>query len=254
MPSAADLVRTFVIDFDGTVCPTDVSEGLLQEFGDPTWAAIDEEFQRGEIGSRECLIRQGALLPTGRRSDLLRHATAAYPLQPSFAPFVRWAGRRGIEVVVASDGFGFYIPTMLEAAGVTGVRVVANRSDLDPPRPAFSFPNAHPSCVTCGVCKMLVVEQARTRGPVAFVGEGHTDRYGALYADVVFAKDALVELCRADRIPALRWQTFDDVRAALEGRDDLPGPVSPPTCPGWFVPSAGQSRSAAARVLPSQLS
>ena len=68
---------------------------------------------------------------------------------------------------------------------------------------------------------------------VAFVGEGQSDRYGALYADVVFAKDALVPICEADGVPYRPWRTFDEVRVDLEELTELPGPVAPARCPGW---------------------
>ncbi|MGH2671785.1 MAG: hypothetical protein ACRDHC_02295, partial [Actinomycetota bacterium] len=68
---------------------------------------------------------------------------------------------------------------------------------------------------------------------VAFVGEGPSDRYGALYADVVFAKDALVEIARADGVSFLPWGSFDDVRAQLEGLQAVPGSVGGERCPGW---------------------
>jgi 2-hydroxy-3-keto-5-methylthiopentenyl-1-phosphate phosphatase len=239
MPSAADLVRTVVIDFDGTICPADVSEALLEAFSGPGWREIDDAFVRGDFGSRECLLRQGALLPAGRRSEMVAHAIEHCPLDPTFGPFVDWAHARGIRVVVASDGFGFYIDPMLEAAGTRGVEVRGNRSMIDRPPPAFSFPHAHPECRTCGTCKLLVVQEARRSGPVAFVGEGHTDRYGALYADVTFAKDALVGICLADEVPFVPWDSFDDVRSELEQRDALPGPVGPARCPGWPRPDSG---------------
>jgi len=72
-----------------------------------------------------------------------------------------------------------------------------------------------------------------TYGPVAFVGDGQTDRYGALYSDVVFAKGELVGYARADGVPFLPWDDFDDVRAALDLLARLPGPASPSRCPGW---------------------
>lgn len=78
---------------------------------------------------------------------------------------------------------------------------------------------------------MLAVQRAP--GPVAFVGEGHSDRFGALYADIVFAKDALVGLCRDDGVPFLPYVDFDDVRRVLDASDELPGPVAPLRCPGW---------------------
>jgi 2-hydroxy-3-keto-5-methylthiopentenyl-1-phosphate phosphatase len=95
-------------------------------------------------------------------------------------------------------------------------------------------PNGHPVCDWCGTCKMLAVQRAA--GPVAFVGEGHSDRYGALYADIVFAKDALVAICRDDGVPFLPYVDFDDVRRALDMVTDLPGAVDPARCPGWHTP------------------
>jgi 2-hydroxy-3-keto-5-methylthiopentenyl-1-phosphate phosphatase len=81
---------------------------------------------------------------------------------------------------------------------------------------------------------MLAAQRARERyGTVAFVGEGQSDRYGALYSDVVFAKDALVAICERDGVPFVLWRTFDDVREALESMRELPGPVGPERCPGW---------------------
>ena len=63
----------------------------------------------------------------------------------------------------------------------------------------------------------------------------HSDRYGALYADIVFAKDALVAICRDDGVRFVPYENFDDVRAALEVVETLPGPVAPERCPGWHT-------------------
>ena len=61
-------------------------------------------------------------------------------------------------------------------------------------------------------------------GPVVFIGEGGTDCYGALYADVVFAKDALPGYCGCAMRACDLAEHFDDVRAKLEGLETLPGP------------------------------
>jgi 2-hydroxy-3-keto-5-methylthiopentenyl-1-phosphate phosphatase len=90
----------------------------------------------------------------------------------------------------------------------------------------------------CGTCKKRAVEQAReTHGPVAFVGDGVSDRFGARYADLTFAKHGLAEHCRAESIPFLPYEDFDDIREALDGLDALPGPVGGEPCPGWRVPT-----------------
>jgi 2-hydroxy-3-keto-5-methylthiopentenyl-1-phosphate phosphatase len=81
---------------------------------------------------------------------------------------------------------------------------------------------------------MLAAQRLRERhGPVAFVGEGQSDRYGALYSDVVFAKDALVAICEQDGVPYRAWDTFDDVRVALDEAKTLPGAIGAERCPGW---------------------
>jgi 2-hydroxy-3-keto-5-methylthiopentenyl-1-phosphate phosphatase len=81
---------------------------------------------------------------------------------------------------------------------------------------------------------MLAAQRLRERhGPVAFVGDGQSDRYGALYSDVVFAKDGLLAICELDGVPFRRWGTFDDVRQALEDAEAVPGPVGGERCLGW---------------------
>lgn len=142
----------------------------------------------------------------------------------------------GITVAVATDGLGFYVEPMLRAAGVDGVAVHGNRMSIGPGGVVVSFPESHPVCTTCGACKMTIVQRYRAgQGPVAFVGEGHTDRYGALYADLVFAKKNLPEICRADGVPFLEWSTFDDVRDGVSSPAARARWTPPEVCPGWNV-------------------
>ncbi|HEX6844286.1 MAG TPA: HAD-IB family phosphatase [Actinomycetota bacterium] len=222
-------VRSLVVDFDGTACLHDVAEHLLVAFGDPHWPEYDDAVDRGEIGLREALEAQASLLGADR-DELLRYAIDHCPIDPTFAPFVAWARSGGVPVTLVSDGFGFYIAPLLAAAGIHDVPVRTNTWDEG----RLVFTNGHGECVGCGTCKMRAVLE--TAGPVAFVGEGQSDRWGAHYADVVFAKDALPAYCEADGVPYVGWTDFDDVRRWLETHDELPGPVAPVRCPGWTPP------------------
>src|SRR5207247_6285772 len=49
-------VRSIVIDFDGTICPADVSDHILLEFVGPIAREPDPEYERGDIASRETLV------------------------------------------------------------------------------------------------------------------------------------------------------------------------------------------------------
>ena len=217
-----------LIDFDGTACLHDVAEHLMDRFGDPSWREWDDRWLRGEIDTRGAIRAQVA--PFAARADeLIAYAVDHCPLDPTFAPFVAWCRSNGLATTIVSDGLGLYIEPILATAGITGIQIVTNDWDGG----TMAFPNGHPECIWCGTCKMLAVQRAN--GPVAFIGEGHSDRYGALYADLVFAKDVLVDLCRDDGVPFLPYEDFDDVRDALTNSDSVPGPVAPDLCPGWHT-------------------
>jgi 2-hydroxy-3-keto-5-methylthiopentenyl-1-phosphate phosphatase len=228
-------VGAVLVDFDGTACLHDVAEHLLIEFGEPTWPQYDAAVDRDEIGLREAIRAQDALLDADR-DTLLGFALQHCPMDPTFAPFCAWLGGLDIPVTIVSDGFGFYIRPILEASGLGHVEVITNEQGWgNDGRPTtIRFVNGHPECVGCGTCKMHAVVSARdAHEAVAFIGEGQTDRYGALYADLVFAKDALPAYCRADGVPYVDWHNFDDVRQTLETMTEVSGAVAPDRCPGW---------------------
>lgn len=229
-------VRSVLIDFDGTITVHDVTERLLMQFGDPSWPSYDDAVDRGQIGLREALAAQNAMLDAGR-DTLMAHALEAAEIDPTFEPFVRWLEANDVPAVVVSDGFAFYIRPILAAAGLGHLEVVTNEQRWRDGRPdGLAFVSGHPVCVGCGTCKMQAVQRFQERGPVAFIGEGQTDRYAALYADVTFAKLGLVDHCVADGVPFVAWDDFDDVRRTLVTIDTLPGPVAPAQCPGWKLP------------------
>ena len=221
-------VRSVLVDFDGTACLHDVAEHLMERFGEPDWREWDERWIRGEVDTRAAI--RGQVAPfVALHDELIAYAVSHCPLDPTFPAFVEWCRADDMRVAIVSDGLGLYIEPILAANGITDVAIVTN----DWAGGTMAFPNGHPECDWCGTCKMLAVQRAP--GPVAFVGEGHSDRYGALYADVVFAKDELVQLCRDDGIAFLPYADFDDVRRQLEATS-LPGAVAPAVCPGWHVP------------------
>jgi 2-hydroxy-3-keto-5-methylthiopentenyl-1-phosphate phosphatase len=226
-------VKALLVDFDGTACLQDVSELLLDAFGEPGWERFDDAVDTGELGLREAAEHQVAML-RGSLEEMLVFALERAELAPTFEPFVEWAEERDLPLVLASDGFAFYIRPILERAGLGRLEVVTNELAEAVGRWTLVHPNGHPECLGCGTCKMLAAQGLRHRqGPIAFVGEGQSDRYGALYSDIVFAKDALVEICEQDGVPYRPWDTFDDVRDALETIETLPGPVGGERCPGW---------------------
>jgi 2-hydroxy-3-keto-5-methylthiopentenyl-1-phosphate phosphatase len=207
-----DLSRTSVfLDFDGTVSTRDVGIHLLERAGTDGWWALHEEYERGEIGSRECMYDQWALVE-GDESTL-RAIASEVPLDPGFGPLTEDLRARGAEITVVSDGFGFYVE---EACAPLGLEVLTNAIDFSTRELQFPHEDRCCPCSTCGVCKQAPIKDAKYRGQTTvLIGDGASDRKAALLADVVFAKDSLAEWCTAFGVVMLPFTTLDDVRTAL---------------------------------------
>ena len=224
-----DLSRTSVfLDFDGTISTRDVGIHLLERTGADGWWELHEEYERGEIGSRECIYDQWALVEGDEAA--LRAFAAEVPLDAGLRAARRDLRGRGAEVTVVSDGFGFYVE---EACATLGVEVLTNAVDFATRELRFPHEDRCCPCSSCGVCKQAPIKDAKYRGQTTvLVGDGASDRKAALLADIVFAKDSLAEWCATFGVPAWPFATLDDVRQALVAHLDQTG-VSKPGM-RWF--------------------
>lgn len=221
-----------LVDYDGTVAQTDVSDALMAEFVTDEWEARAAEYDAGLAGSRRLMAWEVGLITTPPAE--LRALAAAQPHDAGFALLVHRARDAGIPVEVVSDGFGFFIPAALEALGIGDVPVVSADTTFPPgEHPRIAFPNGHPRCFVCGTCKRARVQAHQAAGrAVVFVGDGESDRYAAGYADIVFAKHALVRLCVENGWPFRRWTEFTEIDSWLSGviaawRSDPESPLVP---------------------------
>lgn len=237
----------FLVDYDGTIARTDVSDSLMAEFVTGEWEAHVADYDAGLVGSRRLMAWEVGLITADPAA--LRALAAAQPHDETFRPFAEGARAAGIPVEVVSDGFGFFIEPALRALGVEGVPVVTAETTFGPEGPRISFPNGDGDCFVCGTCKRnrVLAHQAAGRR-VVFIGDGESDRYAAGYADVVFAKHSLLRFCLERGWPFQRWTEFSEVRAWLDGElvafaadpSSLPGPRRRPLFCGAEVWGPGR--------------
>jgi 2-hydroxy-3-keto-5-methylthiopentenyl-1-phosphate phosphatase len=236
-----------LVDYDGTVALTDVSDAVLAPYVTPRWRALAAEHAAGRLGTRRLMTYEISLL-TADPARLSARA-AAQPHDPAFRPFVEHARELEVPIEVVSDGYGWFIEAALRALGVGDLPVTTAVTTFGASGPRIEFPNGNDACFVCGTCKRnrVLAHQAAGRA-VAFVGDGASDRYAAAHADVVFAKDGLVPICRELGRPFEAWSTFADVDAWLTGtlaafRADsatLPGPQARPLVCGPEVWGPGR--------------
>lgn len=202
------------VDFDGTIVPCDATDFIFASFADDSWRDVEIEWQTGQIGSRECMSRQVALL----RADpgQMLEAISQIKVDPGFATFVEDCRRHGIGMTVVSDGFDYVIERVLRNAGHPGIRYYANH--LEPTHDGrwnVTFPHARENCgVLAGNCKCSFTEPYGSSIKVV-VGDGRSDFCVAGQADLVFAKGTLLTLCQTNGTAHFPYNDFFTVTRQL---------------------------------------
>ena len=226
-----------LVDYDGTVALTDVSDTVMAEHVPGIWESEAAAYDAGRMGSRRLMELEMSLVDVP--AEALFATAAAQPHDPGFVPFVRRAQAARIPVEVVSDGFGFFVEPAIEALGVGELPVITARTTFDGRRASIAFPNAHPTCLVCGTCKRtrVLAHQAAGRA-VVFIGDGESDRYAAGYSDVVWAKRSLVRICIEARWEFRRWTEFHQIDAWLEATLEAwradPGSLAGPRARPFF--------------------
>lgn len=207
-------------DFDGTITLADVTDIILSRLAAPAWQDIEKQWKAGKIGSKECLARQLSLVQT--TAPELHAVIDSAPLDPGFTNFVLFVRKQRIPFFVTSDGMDYVIRRVLANSGLhlrprNGSQFFSTAAKLTDGRLALSFPHAAPSCIHgCATCKPAVIERLRkNRWPLIYIGDGFSDRHAVECADFVYARPALLSLCRRKNIPCRPFETFADITQAL---------------------------------------
>ncbi len=202
-------------DFDGTISQQDVSDQLLQRFARPGWQALEEAWEAGSIGSRECMKGQIALLDMD--ASELDAALDSISIDPHFPAFAAAAERQGLRLQVVSDGIGYAIERILARHGLGQLPVLANRLQQTGARSwQLHSPYAHARCTSAsGNCKCQQLAVQQTRHHVLYIGDGSSDFCVSGKADFVLAKAGLIAHCQNQGIAHAPFTDFKDALALL---------------------------------------
>lgn len=203
-------------DFDGTVADDDVGNLLFRTYADAEAArAVVDEWKQGLISSRECLERECALASVNRQE--LDRFIKARELDVYFKDFLDFTRRRGMEIVIVSDGLDYYIERMLLRNGAGDVEFFANHLRLADHSLRVDFPyHDLMDCKDCGNCKRHHLEKFKSAGYyVVYIGNGLSDRCPAEHANLVFAKGDLLTFCHRQGIGCVEFENFRDVEREM---------------------------------------
>lgn len=187
-----------IVDWDGTITERDSLLAVLEQFGD--WAECErlgDELLAGKITLRQEIDAQFATV-TAPLDEVVAWVVENVTVRPGLPELA------ALHPVVVSSGFHELIDPVLTREGVE-LDLQANHVEARSEgwRPVW---RELPICAVCGQpCKR---SSFPPEGKVVYVGDGYSDRCGALAADRVFARRGLAQYLDEQGV-AYEW--FDDL-------------------------------------------
>ncbi len=201
-------------DFDGTIARNDVGAQLFIQYGDVgKCREAVTEWMRGNISSREMYRRECATAEL--TPSQLFELAGQQKIDPHFIDFYRKCCEKEYDTTILSDGFQIYITQIFRRYDLLPLEIKANDirfvngRQIEP-----QFPHNDHSCGRCANCKGYHIREFKKNHPdagVLFIGDGYSDRCGALEANIIFAKDDLLGYCKKEKINHISFESFADV-------------------------------------------
>jgi len=201
-------------DFDGTITTQDNIISIMKQFAPPEYLPIKENILGQKQSIREGVNEMFALLPVSLKDQITSFLLEQAQIREGFAEFVSYTKQNNIPLYIVSGGIDFFVNPMLEPFGPFS-GVYCNQSDFLGDTIQIHFPHGCDEQCTnqgCGCCKPSIIR--RLQGSDAFsvvIGDSITDLEAAKLADIVIARDFLIEKCRELHIPYEPFESFHDV-------------------------------------------
>lgn len=201
-------------DFDGTISQQDVTDLVLEHFADPHYEEVEQEWLDGKIGSKSCMTQQIELLNVTKTDLDAFLKTVA--IDSYFKQFINYLKQKNILLQVVSDGLDYAIQSILAEFDLP---IYANQLQYDGKNNwKMAFPYSISGCLKeSGNCKCHHLAQQRQLAKTIFyIGDGSSDFCVAHHADLIFAKDKLIDYCKKNNLPHIAIRHFGDVQTYLE--------------------------------------
>ena len=99
-------------DFDGTITKVDTIGEFLNRFANKKWLDVEKQWRNGQIGSRDCMIKQFSFIKNVSMSQLESFFNDI-EIDETFIEFYNNVKKRNIKFTIVSDGFDIFIYNIL---------------------------------------------------------------------------------------------------------------------------------------------
>lgn len=205
---------TVLCDFDGTISLIDTAEYILERHARGDWKALERSVAEGIITLEECMSMQFDMIALSRDEMLVELDRVVIP-RPGFEELVEKCLFNSVTFRITSAGMDFYIRHFLEPFGWRDrVELVAPEVVDTGKGVRFQFPPRQYSQAHNFKEDNVLKEHAAGKR-VAYIGDGTSDLWAAMAADMAFAVRGSVLDLHLNRM-GRDHLTFTDLREVVE--------------------------------------
>ena len=212
--------RVVFCDFDGTITAVETFAGMLKEFAPELSAQIMPQIYARRLTLREGVRQMLESIPSRRYPEIMAYAQDK-PLRPGLGELLDFLDTQGVPLMIVSGGLRGMVERVLSRQSQGQIPLIQRVSSISAVEidPSGDYLRVHSEFEgeTELVAKVKVMAKYPAEEQIA-IGDSVTDINMALKADVVFARDRLIQYMEAENKPYIRWNDFFDVRDRLAER------------------------------------
>lgn len=202
-------------DFDGTLTEEDVSFALLDAFAEGDWRKLYQQYRQSKMTVGVFNAKAFAMVKASR-DELLRVAREGVKLREGLRNLVNYCQERGFRFLVVSNGLDFYVKEILEDVGLGNIEVYAARTEFSPDGLNVQYIGPEGRVLKKGFKEAYTKLFLKQGYQVACIGNGPSDFSPAELAQHVFARDALMDICKEKKLKCQPYEDLNDVVRGLE--------------------------------------
>jgi 2-hydroxy-3-keto-5-methylthiopentenyl-1-phosphate phosphatase len=204
------------LDFDDTIVLDNTARQIFERFADPSWKEREAEYKAGRLSVEQFNAAAFDLVdPSVTGAELRSFVREVARPRPGLAALVDWAHWNGWLLVVVSNGFDFYVDTVLDDLGFDRIARHAGRT-----RNEYRWRVRYLSPRGIEIEDAFKLSYARAFKDagdfVAYAGDGASDVPAARMAGAVFARSTLWERLCGEHPRVYVFESFDDIVGVLE--------------------------------------
>jgi 2-hydroxy-3-keto-5-methylthiopentenyl-1-phosphate phosphatase len=199
-------------DFDGTITAIETFAGMLKAFAPDLSAQLMPEMYARRLPLREGVRQLLESIPSKSYPEILEYAKDK-PIRPGLAELLDFLKAQNIPFIIISGGLRGMVETVLNHQGLMQQITAISALDIDPSGEYLQVYSEFEGGTEL-VAKGQVMTQYPAQETIA-IGDSVTDINMALKADLVFARDRLIDYMATENKPYIPWNDFFDIRNYL---------------------------------------